>query len=143
MRDDVRQPGPLIVGGVLVSFLLLQIALVVLAGRNFEGPDDPAYYKMGLTYDRQMAPRRQGWRVVGNLPGELSSGQPFRLQARVLDPSGQESSLPVVAHFGRPATRSQDFELALPGSWSPVPGWWDVTYRVQGQPLGKSRVYVR
>lgn len=147
MRDDFRGPrkvaAPYIIAGVLIAFVCWEIVLVTFASRSFEGPDDPNYYKMGLTYDRQMASRRQGWRVEGNLPDEVPSGQPLRLEARVLDPSGAAVAERVVARVGRPATRTQDRQMTLPTDWVPEQGWWDVTYLVGGQPLGRTRLHVR
>ena len=151
MRDDFRQPGsvkarfepwPWLVAGVLIAFVAVEIGLVTLAGRNFEGPDDPTYYKMGLAYDQQMAHRREGWRVEGLLPEHLMPGVPVRLQARVVDGSGQDVAGRLGAHNGRPATKTQDQQVALPGTWTPGPGWWNIAYELDGQPLDIVRVHV-
>lgn len=149
MRDDFRQPDevkarfepwPWAIAGVLLTFVAVQVFLVSLAGRHFEGPDESNYYKMGLNYDNQMARHRQGWHVVSNLPHQIPAGQPLQLSAIVVDRQGKAVAGKVTAHFGRPATKSQDSEVALPGSWTPLQGWWDVTYSIDGETLDEVRI---
>jgi hypothetical protein len=117
---------------VLALFVAVQIGMVTLAVTTFEGPDEPGYYKMGLEHDRARQVR-----LSTNLPAQLPAAKPFALKASV--PQGW----PVTARIGRPATRSRDFELSLPGCWVPESGFWEVAFKVEGRIVRRQRVLVR
>lgn len=134
---------PRLVAAVLIGFVLVEIAFVTLASRSFEGPDQPGYYKMGLEHDRQMRPHREGVRVEHNLPDRLAAGQSFHLEARAVDANQRPVQGNLTARVGRPATRSQDRQLALPADWQPAPGWWDVVFELDGHRLDRVRVAAR
>ncbi|MBX3172353.1 MAG: FixH family protein [Candidatus Eremiobacteraeota bacterium] len=115
-------------------FVSVQIGLVRLAARGFEGPDDVNYYKMGLEYsrelERQQVQRRNGWRL------EVLRRSP--LQCRLLDRQGQPLLGRLEVAFKRPATRRQDqrLEADLRGGlyearWQPVSGPWLVDFQFE------------
>lgn len=106
----------------LIGFVLVQMALIRIAVKNFEGPDEVDYYRMGLEHSKEIQRREQqrqlGW-VLHFQPG--SQG----LKVQILDPEGQavEGKLTLLAR--RPATRSQDQRL----EGQPVEGGWLVDWR--------------
>jgi len=121
--------------GIILSlgaFVCLQLSLVCLAAKGFEGPDDVDYYKMGLEYSREVTRQQHqhqnGWQlqVLGYSP----------LQCRVLDRSGQALRGILEVHCKRPATRSQDQTPILAESdgtyradWHPARGLWLVDFQ--------------
>lgn len=118
--------------------MCLQLSLVRLAAKGFEGPDDVDYYKMGLEYsrelERQQHQHQNGWQL------QILEASP--LQCRVLNRSGVPLQGDLEVRFKRPATRSQDQRLKLTESagiyrsnWRPAKGLWlvDFQFTSQGQ----------
>jgi nitrogen fixation protein FixH len=116
----------------LSVFVSIEIGLVRLAARGFEGPDDVNYYKMGLEYsrelERQKVQRDNGWRL------EVLQRVPLRCRLLSRDGELLEGRLQVA--FKRPATRSQD-QRALgvfrggvyEVGWQPSAGPWLVDFQ--------------
>ncbi|MFN8613611.1 MAG: FixH family protein [Vulcanimicrobiota bacterium] len=132
------KPWPTAIVLALATFISIQLSLVRLAARGFEGPDDVNYYKMGLEYskelERQKVQRRNGWHL------EVLQRTP--LQCRILDRVGNPLQGQLDVAFKRPATRSQDQAVqaqaqggAYRADWKPVAGPWlvDFHFASQGQ----------
>ncbi|MBN9420661.1 MAG: FixH family protein [Candidatus Eremiobacteraeota bacterium] len=116
----------------LSVFVSIEIGLVRLAARGFEGPDDVNYYKMGLEYsrelERQKVQRDNGWRL------EVLQRAPLRCRLLSRDGSVLQGQLQVA--FKRPATRSQDQRLdagfadgVYSAEWQPAAGPWLVDFQ--------------
>ncbi|MBS2034221.1 FixH family protein [bacterium] len=126
------KPWPTAIVVSLTIFITVQLSLVRLAAKGFEGPDDVNYYKMGLEYskelERQKVQRRNGWHL------EVLRHNP--LECRILDRDGrplEDGKLDVT--FKRPATRIQDQAQqatwqngAFQAQWKPAPGPWLVDF---------------
>ena len=132
------KPWPTAIILSLGVFVCLQLSLVRLAAKGFEGPDDVDYYKMGLEYsrelDRQHHQHQNGWQL------QVLEYSP--LQCQVLDRSGKPLQGKLEVRFKRPATRSQDQSLIPTESsgtyradWRPARGVWlvDFQFTSQGQ----------
>ena len=118
------------------------VYLVNLACRNFEGPDQVDYYKMGLDYSkeikRQEAQRALGWKLTSNLPSQLPSTDHFPLKVSAVDRQGRHLKGSLLLSLRQPATKRLDrrflveqrgdeyhADLQLP------PGVWHVTMEFQ------------
>ena len=144
----------------LGCFVTLQVSLVVLSARGFEGPDQVRYYKMGLEYsqevERQQRQRQNGWQLdieprAEALPSALMTppsgkmsdivcapGQPLR--CRVLDAQGNPLSGSLKVYFKRPATLTLDHWGQVKGTpsgfeveWQPQSGWWLAEFELESQ----------
>lgn len=133
------EPWPLAVILALLTFVAFQVALVILASRGFEGPDEVQYYRLGLEYSREVQrqahQRRNGWRL------HVTQKQPLRCQ--ILDRQGRPLQGELTVCYKRPATRTQDHRFVATSTsgmeyqvdWQPGPGQWvvDFEFKSSGQ----------
>lgn len=115
------------------AFLAVQLHMVRVATRGFEGPDEVQYYKMGIEYDRELQ-RQQSQRLLGWTLRPLPSPLPCDFEVEVRDAAGRPVVGQLTAKFGRPATRSQDQQAQVEGMrvhWLPASGPWRLTLTLQ------------
>lgn len=133
------EPWPLAIMLALGCFVAFQIALVTMASRGFEGPDEVQYYKMGLEYNRELQrqahQKRNGWRL------QVMQQQPLRCQ--IVDRQGRPLQGELTVCYKRPATRTQDHRFVATSDahheyqvdWKPGAGQWvvDFDFKASGQ----------
>lgn len=123
---------------LLGTFIVVQIYLVTLAGRSFEGPDQVDYYRMGLDYNkeikRQEAQRSLGWKLTSNLPAQLPATDHFPMAISAVDRQGRHLQGTLMLTLRQPATKrlDQKVKVELQGDQYKADmklsaGVWDVT----------------
>ena len=120
-----------------LTFICIEMALVHVATSNFDGPDDPNYYKMGMEYsqevDRRKAQHELGWTLRCQADGQT-------MLAIAQDPSGHPVDGKLVVFAKRPATKRFDSELKTHfdgvdyrADWKPERGVWDLDFDLEAR----------
>lgn len=121
----------------LVTFLTIQVNLVKLSAKGFEGPDGVDYYKDGLDYNRerlrQEAQRQLGWHLN---PMLTLNPKGVHIELNPRDREGRALQGELTLQVRQPATKRSDRKVTLKlenGRYQADvalnPGVWDLNFQ--------------
>lgn len=118
MKKEKFNPWPYGLAVVLIAFCVIQLSLVTLASRNFQGLEDVEYYRHGVEYgkeiERQEKQQDLEWTVAHNLEQALKPTDRFPLRIALLD-SDEKPIMHAKLRIkvGRTATKEEDLVYEL------------------------------
>ncbi len=132
--------SPWVIGwiGLVVTVLVVNATMVVLAINTNPGLVRADYYEGGREVERTIVTRLEGgpgWTMNIDTPADLLADSPTTIRFFIVDKAGQPVTVEAVNYFAyRPANSAQDIAMAMeqeaPGRYAvrlafPLAGIWD------------------